>query len=40
MESKYKNKNLNVPNTLTFLRFFLIFPFVFYFLNDYYLKLP
>ncbi|MCI1982623.1 MAG: CDP-alcohol phosphatidyltransferase family protein [Oscillospiraceae bacterium] len=38
MESKYKNKNLNVPNTLTFLRFFLIFPFVFYFLNDYYLK--
>jgi cardiolipin synthase len=37
MQQKQRNKNLNVPNTLTVIRFFLIFPFVYYFMNDNYL---
>lgn len=36
-EKKQKNKNLNIPNTLTVIRFFLIIPFVYYFMNDRYL---
>ena len=36
MQNRQFNKNLNIPNALTVLRFFLIFPFVYYFMhNDY-----
>ncbi len=36
MQKRQYNKNLNIPNTLTVIRFFLIIPFVFYFMrNDY-----
>ena len=36
MQKKQYNKNLNIPNTLTVIRFFLIIPFVYYFMhNDY-----
>ncbi|MCI1956205.1 MAG: CDP-alcohol phosphatidyltransferase family protein [Oscillospiraceae bacterium] len=38
MRKRVKNKNFNVPNTLTVLRFFLIIPFVYYFLGDHYVK--
>lgn len=34
MENKKKNKNFNIPNTLTMIRFILIFPFVYYFLHN------
>lgn len=37
MQNKRYNKNLNVPNTLTVIRFFLIIPFVYYFMKDDYL---
>lgn len=37
MQKKQYNKNLNVPNTLTVIRFFLIIPFVYYFMNNSYL---
>ena len=37
MNTKNRNKNLNIPNTLTVIRFFLIIPFVFYFMNGNYL---
>lgn len=35
---KNKNKNFNIPNTLTVIRFFLIIPFVYFFLNNHYIK--
>lgn len=35
---KVKNKNFNIPNTLTALRILLIVPFVIYFLNDQIIK--
>ncbi|HEX3017991.1 MAG TPA: CDP-alcohol phosphatidyltransferase family protein [Caproicibacter sp.] len=38
MKNRNKNKNLNIPNTLTVIRFFLIIPFVYYFLNNHYIK--
>lgn len=38
MERRSKNKNFNVPNTLTVIRFFLIIPFVYFFLNNHYMK--
>lgn len=38
MQKKQYNKNLNVPNTLTVIRFFLIIPFVYYFMNNSYLS--
>lgn len=38
MQNKQYNKNLNVPNTLTVIRFFLIIPFVYYFMRDDYLS--
>lgn len=38
MQNRNKNKNLNIPNTLTVIRFFLIIPFVYYFLNNHYIK--
>ena len=38
MAKRQYNKNLNVPNTLTVLRFVLIFPFVYCFMNDDYLS--
>ena len=37
MQNRQFNKNLNIPNALTVLRFFLIFPFVYYFMHDDYL---
>jgi cardiolipin synthase len=37
MAKRQYNKNLNVPNTLTVLRFVLIFPFIYFFLKDNYL---
>lgn len=37
MQKKQYNKNLNIPNTLTVIRFFLIIPFVYYFMNNSYL---
>ncbi|HAH79072.1 MAG TPA: CDP-alcohol phosphatidyltransferase family protein [Ruminococcaceae bacterium] len=35
---KSKNRNFNIPNALTAVRFVLIFPFVFYFISNEYLK--
>jgi cardiolipin synthase len=35
---KSKNRNFNIPNALTVVRFVLIFPFVFYFISNEYLK--
>lgn len=37
MRKKQYNKNLNVPNALTMIRFFLIIPFIYYFMHDNYL---
>lgn len=37
MQKRQYNKNLNIPNALTVLRFFLIFPFVYYFMRNNYL---
>ncbi len=38
MDKKSRNKNLNIPNTLTAVRLVLVIPFIIYFMNEQYLK--